>query len=289
MTFPIAAVRTLRPRQWVKNVLVLAAPLAAGQIADSDVWPQALTALVAFTLASAAVYAFNDAQDVEADRAHPVKCRRPVAAGELGVNAARVLALALVAAALTLAWCATTREFTALLLAYLLMQGAYALFLKHEPVLDLAVVAAGFLMRAVGGGLAAGLPISHWFLLVAGFGSLFMVAGKRYSELRTVGADGGTRRSLGRYTDTYLRFVWTLSAAATVLSYSLWATEQAALSDTGWHLISIAFFVLGILRYAVDVDAGTAGEPEAIVWGDRVLQGIGLLWLAFVMMGVTHV
>ena len=130
------------------------------------------------------------------------------------------------------------------------------------------------------------MPLSQWFLLVSGFGSLFIVAGKRYSELHTLGSESGTRRSLVRYTDTYLRFVWSTAAGATVISYSLWAFEQAPDTGVPWHTISIAPFVMGLLRYAVDVDAGTASEPEDIVFRDRVLQLIGLAWLVTVCLGV---
>lgn len=283
-----AVVQTMRPKQWVKNLLVLAAPLAAGKITDLDVLAASVTAMVAFILASAAVYSFNDVQDVAADREHPVKRHRPIAAGHLAPSQGLALSVVLGIAALGVAWL-TTPEFTLLVAIYLAVQVVYALYLKHEPVLDLVVVASGFLMRAVGGGLAASLAISHWFLLVAGFGSLFMVAGKRYSEFRAHGVGGATRRSLMGYTESYLRFAWTLSAAATVMSYSLWAAEQAVLTDRPWHTLSIAAFVLGILRYAVDVDAGRAQEPEEIVWGDRVLQGVGLIWLALLLAGVANV
>lgn len=278
----------MRPKQWVKNLLVLAAPLAAGLITDSEVLVASLTAMLSFVLASSAVYSFNDVQDVAADREHPLKRHRPIAAGHLSTAQGLVLSALLAVASLAVAWL-TTPQFTALVAIYLAVQVVYALYLKHEPVLDLVVVASGFLMRAVGGGLAASLPISHWFLLVAGFGSLFMVAGKRYSEFRAHGEGGATRRSLTGYTESYLRFTWTLSAAATVMSYSLWAAEQALMTDQPWHTLSIAAFVLGILRYAVDVDAGRAQEPEEIVWGDRVLQAVALVWLALLLAGVTNV
>ena len=160
-----------------------------------------------------------------------------------------------------------------LLVVYVVVMVLYSLWLKHEPVLDLALVAGGFLMRAVAGGLAADIPISDWFLLVAGFGSLFIVAGKRYSELHTLGSEAGTRRSLVRYTDTYLRFVWSIAAAVTITAYCLWAFENASADGVPWHTLSILPFVVGLMRYAVDIDAGLAAEPEDIVWRDRVLQG----------------
>ena len=160
-------------------------------------------------------------------------------------------------------------------MSYLVAQVLYSCWLKHEPVLDITLVTSGFLMRAVAGGLAAGLPISDWFLLVAGFGSLFIVAGKRYSELHTLGSEAGTRRSLVRYTDTYLRFVWSIAAAATITAYCLWAFENAGDSEIPWHTFSIVPFVVGLLRYAVDIDAGRGrrtgghrvGRPAAP--GDR--------------------
>jgi len=280
-----ALVRAVRPRQWVKNLLVVAAPLAAGEVGDADVIAATLLALASFCLAASAVYLVNDSADREVDRLHPTKRLRPIASGALPVPVALSTAVVLAALAVAVGWLADP-QLAVLVAAYLCLQVLYAVRLKHEPVLDISIVAAGFLMRAVAGGLAADLPLSQWFLLVSGFGSLFIVAGKRYSELHTLGGDAGTRRSLVRYTDSYLRFVWSTAAGATVISYSLWAFEQAPDSGVPWHTISIAPFLMGLLRYAVDVDAGTAAEPEDIVFRDRVLQLIGLTWLVTVCLGV---
>ncbi|HRI98615.1 MAG TPA: decaprenyl-phosphate phosphoribosyltransferase [Nocardioides sp.] len=279
-----ALVRAVRPRQWVKNLLVVAAPLAAGELGDPDVLAATLLALVGFCLASGAVYLVNDTADRDVDRLHPTKRLRPIASGALSVPVALTAAAVLAVAAVAVGWAADP-ELALLIGAYLVLQLLYAVWLKHEPVLDISIVAAGFLMRAVAGGIAADLLLSQWFLLVSGFGSLFIVAGKRYSELHTLGSEAGTRRSLVRYTDTYLRFVWSTAAGATVISYSLWAFEQST-GDIPWATISIAPFLMGLLRYAVDVDAGTAAEPEDIVFRDRVLQLIGLAWLVTVCLGV---
>lgn len=288
MTTTRALVRTMRPRQWVKNLLVLAAPFAAGSLLEPAVARSTAVAFVAFCLASSAVYFVNDCADAESDRQHPIKRSRPIAAGELsitqGVIAGCVLGLASLGVSAWASW-----SLLAVIATYLALNVGYALWLKHQPVFDIAVVALGFLLRAIAGGLAAGLPISEWFFLVAGFGSLFIVSGKRYSEMRTLGAGAGTRPALVRYTDTYLRFVWSMAAAATVMSYSLWAFETGHGEDIPWHAISIAPFVLGMLRYAVDIDAGTAAEPEDIVWGDRTLQMIGVSWLVVVALGVLSV
>ena len=276
----------MRPRQWVKNVLVVAAPLAAGE-ASVDVLVSTAVAFVAFCLASSATYLVNDCADVEADRMHPRKRTRPVAAGVLPVRTALLAAAVLTAAALSVAALAGW-ELVAVVAGYVATMVLYSCWLKHEPVMDLLLVAGGFLMRAVAGGLAADLPISDWFLLVAGFGSLFVVAGKRYSELHTLGSEAGTRRSLVRYTASYLRFTWSIAAAVTIAGYSLWAFENSTgASVLPWHELSIVAFVAGVLRYAVDVDAGTAAEPEDIVWRDRVLQGIGVVWCVLVGLGVV--
>jgi len=279
-----AVVRSLRPRQWTKNLLVAAAPLAAGSLFDAPVWWQTLVAFVSFCALSGAVYLVNDTVDVESDRAHPRKRLRPIAAGELSVRTALMVAAVLGVAGIA-AGTAVDPDLGLLLLTYAVLQVAYSLWLKHEPVLDLAVVSVGFLMRAVSGGLAAGLPLSDFFLMVAGFGSLFMVAGKRYSELHALGSEAGTRRSLVRYTDSYLRFVWSIAATSTALAYCLWAFEQDG-GDVPWQSISIVPFVLGLLRYAVDVDVGRAAEPEDIILADRGLQAIGLVWFVLVCLGV---
>lgn len=264
---------------------MLAAPLAAGALDRRDVAEATGVAFVAFCAASSAIYLVNDWADRESDRLHPTKRLRPIAAGTLPVGVALVAAGVLAVIALTLAWL-TDPGLAALIGSYLVLQVAYARGLKHEPVLDIAIVAAGFLMRAVAGGLAADIYLSQWFLLVSSFGSLFIVAGKRYSELHTLGSEAGTRQSLVRYTPTYLRFVWSTAAGATLISYSLWAFEQAAETDTIWHTMSIAPFLLGLLRYAVDVDAGTAAEPEDIFFRDRVLQAIAVAWMVTVGLGV---
>ena len=278
----------MRPKQWTKNLLVLAAPLAAGDLGEPGVLGPTVLAFLSFCAASSATYLVNDCADVRADRLHPRKSLRPIAAGQLSVRAALAVAVVLFAASVGVA--ATTRwELVALVVAYIAVMLGYSLWLKHEPVIDLALVSGGFLMRAVAGGLAAALPISDWFLLVAGFGSLFMVAGKRYSELHTLGSEAGTRRSLVRYTASYLRFVWSIAAAATITAYALWAFENAAPTGVPWHTLSILPFVVGLLRYAVDIDAGEAAEPEDIVWGDRLLQGIGVVWVLMLTLGVLGV
>jgi len=282
-----AAVRAVRPRQWIKNVLVFTAPLAAGQILDRDVVLGALLAFVAFCLISATVYLINDVRDVEEDRLHPRKRFRPIAAGELSPSAALVLAAVTGVLGFALGFLVSW-QLGVTLTVYLVLQVLYSGFLKHLPVVDLAIVASGFLLRAIAGGVATGIPLSQWFLLVAAFGSFFMIAGKRYSELKSVGAEAGTRRSLLRYSQSYLRFAWMLAAVMVLISYSLWAFEfrGGGVGGLPWTAISIAPFTLGLLQYALEVDTGNAGEPEDVVLSDRVLQVLGLVWLVTISLAV---
>ncbi|MBP2475389.1 decaprenyl-phosphate phosphoribosyltransferase [Crossiella equi] len=271
-------VRALRPRQWVKNVLVLAAPFASGTITDPRVLGSAGLAFLAFCLAGSAIYLVNDVRDVEADRAHPVKCHRPIAAGLVTPRTALTAAALLLVGALATATQASL-DLTAVVGVYLAVQLAYCFGLKHQPVIDLCIVASGFLLRAIAGGAAAGIVLSQWFLLAAAFGSLFMVAGKRYAELRYTERTGAQiRRALDRYSTSYLRFVWGTSATVLIMTYGLWAFEIRSDTHTVWAVLSMVPFVMAVLRYAVDVDGGNAGAPEDLILSDHPLQTLGLLW-----------
>lgn len=279
-------VKAVRPRQWVKNVLVLAAPLAAGSVMHIDVLAAVALAFVVFCMAASGIYLVNDAMDVEADRAHPTKRFRPIAAGVLPVNLAYTMAVALLFGSIALSFVANW-QLAVVIAVYIGIQLAYCFGLKHQAVLDICIVSSGFLIRAIAGGVAAGIPLSQWFLLIMAFGSLFMAAGKRYAELRLAERTGAKiRKSLEYYTGTYLRFVWTLSATAVVLCYGLWAFERDQVNGTNWFAISMVPFTIAILRYAVDVDGGEAGEPEEIALGDRVLQLLAIAWIGVVSVAV---
>jgi decaprenyl-phosphate phosphoribosyltransferase len=272
-----------RPRQWVKNILVLAAPIAGGIAFQPRAIVQMLVAFIAFCVASSGVYLVNDILDVEADRAHATKRRRPIASGELSLRAAWTAAAVLLPGALVIsAW--LNWQMVIIIAIYEAVQLWYCLGMKHEPVFELTSVASGFLLRAIAGGVATQVNLSNWFLIAAGFGSLFMAAGKRYAEKRLVQETGvAIRPVLDSYTDTYLRFVWTLSAGVLVTTYSLWAFALRQLSANEWSVISIVPFVMALLRYAVDVDSGAAGEPEEIVLHDRLLLLLGGIWAACLM------
>jgi len=273
-------VRELRPKQWIKNVLVFAAPVAAGLFNNRDTDLHALGAFGCFCAAASATYLLNDALDIESDRRHPVKKNRPIAAGIVPVGLAFVLAIVLLAVAISGAFL-IRRDFGFTILAYLALTTVYSLWLKHMPILDIVAVAAGFVLRAIGGATATGLPISEWFFIVTSFGALFMVTGKRAGERAELGEEAATiRPALAAYTPQYLNYLKAVFSAGTLITYCLWAFASAQESTNGSVLfqLSIVPFAIAILRYALLLEQGKGAEPENLVLSDRTLLAAGAIW-----------
>lgn len=280
-------VREARPKQWVKNVLLLAAPGAAGVLTEPDALGPVLLGILAFCLTASGVYYVNDLVDVKSDRAHPVKRYRPIAAGIVPEPLARAVGVLLFLAGVSVA-AVVSLQFLAVLLVYVVVTTTYSFRFKHVPVVDLVMVSSGFLLRAIAGGVAADVSLSPLFLLVAAFGSLFMVAGKRHGEFREMGPErAATRASLSRYTDAYLRYVWSIASAVTMVGYSLWAFQLSQGRPSPiWYELSVAPFIIALLRYAYLVEGGEGGEPEELVLKDRQLQLFGLVWAVLFAAGV---
>jgi decaprenyl-phosphate phosphoribosyltransferase len=284
-----AIVRSARPLQWTKNVLVFAAPGAAGVLDD---WPElgaTLLAFAAFCLASSGIYLWNDVLDVDADRRHPTKRLRPIAAGQLGVGTAQLAGTLLLVASCALAAATGRWETVAVVVTYIAVTMVYSAWLKHVAVVDLVLIASGFVLRAAGGAVAVDVPMSKWFVLCTVFGSLFIVAGKRYAELREVGDGAGdVRPTLETYTPTYLRGVLTMSCGAAIISYCLWAleTKELAGTDLPFYELSIVPMLTAMLRYLLLIEQGQGGAPEEVFAKDRVLQLLGVAWIVTFGLGV---
>ncbi|MGV8846434.1 decaprenyl-phosphate phosphoribosyltransferase [Tessaracoccus sp.] len=272
-----ALLTTARPKQWIKNALVLAAPAAAGSLLSPTVNLQALGAMGAFVLASAGTYFINDARDAEADRANPAKASRPVAAGVISEAAAYGVGVLLAVLALVAAMPLGT-PLMAVLAIYLAITTAYSRWLKNLPIVDILVVASGFVLRAVAGAVVTGTVLSSWFLLVALFGSLFIVTAKRHAEREHYLVTGIARTTVQGYPTEWLRQVLTLTLAGTVLTYATWALQYVG-TDVSMPLLafSVVPFLAIMLRYSLLVSLG-AGETPEHVMGDRFLLVAGVLW-----------
>jgi len=281
----------MRPRQWVKNLLVVVAPAAAGQLFHAHVAARTLVAFVAFCLASSGTYLLNDLRDVEADRLHPGKRARPIAQGIVGVElaawASGVLLVAGVAVGMALTW-----KLGVVVLLYVVESVGYSHGGKRLAVLELGFVAAGFVLRAIAGGVATGLPLSSWFLVVISFGALFVVVGKRLAEFHEMGPERGSHRAvLDAYTEPFLRGALVLCAAVTVTGYCLWAftidrNGLAVHHVQLWIQLSAVPVVLAVLYVLLQLDAGRGGAPEDLVLRDRVVQALGVVWVVLVFVGV---
>lgn len=278
-----------RPRQWVKNVLVLAAPVAAGRIAEAETLGRSLLALLTFTLVASGVYWVNDALDAGADRLHPTKRRRPIAAGTIPVRFALIGGAGLQAAGLVLAGTLVNAPLAGVLGAYAFLQLAYSVQLKRVPVAELLVVASGFVVRALAGGVATDIVLTEWFLIVTSFGALFVVAGKRYAESLAMGDLAGEHRAvLDAYPQAFLQQVVGVCLAVTLLAYCLWAFRTSTvMPDTSlWLALSVVPVTLIALRYLLLVAAGRTGEPEDLLLRDRVIAVGAAVTAVMVLFGL---
>ncbi|HZB28606.1 MAG TPA: decaprenyl-phosphate phosphoribosyltransferase [Streptosporangiaceae bacterium] len=278
--------KAARPRQAIKNLVVFVAPFAAGALPEPQVLGKALIAAVAFSAAAAGIYLLNDVIDVSADRAHPTKRLRPVAAGLLSPQWAIAGSVLLLLAGGLISFMATPRLIW-VVGVYIQLQIVYCLWLRSQPVIDLCLVSTGFVLRVVAGAVATDVPLSSWLLFATAFGSLFMVSGRRYAEmsLREQGKKH-TRTSLERYTSSYIRFVWSGSAIMSILAYLTWTSQSLPRTSPLYSGVAAALFIIAILRYALDVDRRGAGTPENIAFSDRGLQALAFLWLVFMGLAV---
>jgi decaprenyl-phosphate phosphoribosyltransferase len=269
--------RACRPRQWAKNLLLLAAPSAAGVIGEGHVLVRVGGAFVAFCMLASATYLLNDVRDRDQDRRHPRKRTRPVAAGEISPAAALALAGGLAVAGIGLA-AAVRPELAAVACGYLALTITYSLWWRRIVVADILAIAAGFVLRAIAGGVAADVPLSRWFMAVTSLCAIFVVAGKRHAELQASGLGAHTRATLGRYSATSLRIVLTGAALLGVVAYGIWAFTPR--DDGGWYELSIVPFVMWLARYGVLLARGAGQSPEEVILQDRTLLVLSGAWVA---------
>ncbi|WP_051966710.1 decaprenyl-phosphate phosphoribosyltransferase [Kitasatospora mediocidica] len=285
--WPLAVLRTSRPRQWPKNLLVFAAPVAAAERGRTDGLGYTLVAFGVFTAASCAVYFVNDVADVERDRHHPRKRTRPIAAGQLAVGHALVLAAGFVLLAVSGALAIGSPGLAVTVTAYLAVSFLYSSTLKHIPVLELTVVASGFVLRALGGAAAARVAPSGWFVLVCSLGALLVAIAKRYTELAGLGTTAaGHRPCLRGYTPVGLRFAQRFVSAAMVGAYLGWALLNGSPWAVGWHLVTAVPLAAALARFDWLTARATMTRVEDLITRDGPMLCCELLWLALFVVGM---
>lgn len=271
-----AALVEVRPRQWTKNLLLFAGIVFAAQVGDPTRWVEALTAFVAYCAASSAAYVVNDLRDIDRDRAHPVKRRRPIARGELSRPVA--IRIALASAALAVGLAASLDPWSLLCLAgFFGLQLAYTLRLKHVVLVDVLAISALFVLRATAGAVAVDVRISPWLLLCTGLLALFLALGKRRSELVQVGAGlGHGRPVLEGYSVALVDQLVAAVASATIVAYTLYTFTAR---DTKALLATVPLVVFGIARYLLLVRRTTRGEePENVLLTDIPILVTVTVW-----------
>ncbi len=277
---PGAVIATMRPKQWIKNALVIAAAGAAGALGHDDTPGRVIVACASFCLLASGIYAINDVSDAEEDRRHPRKRFRPVAAGELDPRFATGFGVSLLLAGLLL--CAAIGALLTLVaVGYAALTLSYTLVWRQLIVFDIFAVAGGFVLRAVAGGVAAPVTLSRWFLLVVTSSAVFVAAAKRYAELqRTDGRRDRRRRVLDSYSPRALELIIAGATAVALVAYCMWAFSLPAVRGIPWRPLTILPFATCLLRYGELVHRGAGEAPEELLLSDRPLQLAGLAWLA---------
>jgi decaprenyl-phosphate phosphoribosyltransferase len=282
-----AVVQTSRPRQWPKNLLVFAAPLAGASLGRSDGLAYAFVAAAAFVAASSAVYFVNDVVDAERDRNHPYKRYRPIASGELSKGQALALAAACVAAAEASGFVIGEPRLTLVICAYLIFSFLYTLLLKHVPIVEMMFVASGFLLRALGGAAATHVPPSGWFLLVCSLGAFMVAIAKRFTELRVLGADAARHRPVMRwYSPDLLRLAERVVAVAMIGAYLMWAYTAHGAWMRGWHLASAVPLAAALVRFDWLTAKASSKAVEDLIARDTGMLCCELAWLVLFAVGL---
>ncbi|MBK7784326.1 MAG: decaprenyl-phosphate phosphoribosyltransferase [Gemmatimonadetes bacterium] len=278
-----AWIRLLRPQQWVKNAFVLTPLVFSGKFLQGEAVEQALAAFCAFCLVASGVYAGNDVVDRHADRAHPVKRNRPVAAGIIPVGGALAMALSAVVLALAIG-VAVHPALAGIIAAYLGLNVLYTLWLKHMVLLDVFTIAAFFVLRLLAGATAIAVAPSIWLLLCGGLLALYLGFAKRRHELVLLGTQSSEHRSvLSEYSPMFLDQMSTVLLAVTVVSYIMYTVSQEKLAEVGSYALtgSTVFVLYGVFRYLYLVHQRQGGSPTETLLTDRSLMVAVVLWFAY--------
>lgn len=278
----IEVFKSLRPQQWIKNFFIFAPLIFSQNIFNRPLLVKTIEAFAAFCLVSSAHYIFNDLRDLEEDRRHPLKSQRPLASGRLRKGTAVVALLVIGATGLALA-AAINLPFLLIAAGYLVLQTAYSMWLKHVVILDVFVVATGFLIRVVAGGLAIKVQISSWLLICTILLALFLAMGKRRYELVLLDKDAASHRPILKEYNTYLLDqMISVVTASTLLAYCLYTISAETVAKFGTRnlIFTVPFVLYGIFRYLYLIhQKAEGGTPEALIIHDKPLLVDIFLWI----------
>jgi len=270
----------LRLHQWLKNFTLFFPPFLGGALLQPGMLSRGIVPFLAFSLVSSATYIFNDIMDLEHDKEHPTKCRRPLASGTIDKSHALILMLALLLCGVLLGG-QTSPRFLLFVLLYLLISGLYSLELKHRPIADIFCITVGFVLRLYAGGDAFGVLVSDWLFLTVFLLALFLSVGKRCSESLSLGENAGKhRRALAAYPEGFLEGTMYLVGAAVLVTYSMYVINQPLLVYT------VPLCMFGLLRYLFCVKSGKNGDPTQALLKDGPLLSIAIVWVLMVTWGV---
>ncbi|MDQ3098581.1 MAG: decaprenyl-phosphate phosphoribosyltransferase [bacterium] len=307
----IAIIKSVRPRQWLKNLTLFAGIIFSHRLFYPNDFYTVCLAVLFFSLATSAIYLFNDIIDAPHDRLHPFKKKRPIASGELPIPLAATIATTLLILSLSASFILSQRFFLAVI-AYLILQTLYMSYLKHVIILDVLTIASGFLLRIYAGVWVIGTHVSIWFLLFMVSSALFLAVGKRRAEATLLSGYNNAqdikkvRPTLGHYPESLLHSYTTMFATATWLTYALFAFNQPAITpntffqplfynltprvtDVKWLMVTIPFVIFGVMRYLYLIFERKEGEsPERVLLSDMPLLSCVVIW-GFLVIGVLYV
>jgi 4-hydroxybenzoate polyprenyltransferase len=282
----MAVLLSLRPRQWVKNFFVFAGLIFSQSLFTPLVWP-ALAAFAIFCALSGAIYLFNDLADVEKDRLHPTKRRRPIASGALSVRTGAAIGVLTLVGSLVAAYALSAR-FGVVATVYAALLTAYSVWLKHVVILDVLTVAIGFVLRAVAGAAAIGVEISGWLVICTILVALFLALGKRRHEYLTLHGDAAAHRPiLAEYSESFLDQMVAVVTASTVTAYALYtmSPDTVAKFHTRWLPLTLPFVLYGVFRYLYLLyRRELGGNPSDLLLSDRALLINTVLWMVALLL-----
>lgn len=284
MALMTSIIKLLRPHQWMKNTFIFLPLFFDRHLADWSYVLPCLSAFLAYSIASSGIYCFNDIWDVEADRQHPKKCKRPIASGEVSVPVGYVVAAACVTGSLAMAlWVTESVGLFGIICFYLLLNVAYCVRLKHIALVDVFIIAVGFVLRILAGGAVTGIWISHWIILMTFLLALFLAFAKRRDDVVIYENTGvKPRKNVNRYNLAFMNQAVSIVAGVTMMCYIMYTVSDEVVSRMGTpHLYATSLFVLaGIIRYLqltiVDVKSGS---PTKVLLKDRFVQACIVGWM----------